>query len=92
MSTNRLTDAERASFLIGEAFRRVLTGKADSLPAGAVERAWQSYGDVLTAALTPDEIDLVMINTGITDPRWIDLAPPLPTGATHDILQDDLPF
>jgi hypothetical protein len=69
MSTKRLNQDERASFLIGEAFRKAMVNKAH---APAQQRLfWDAYVRALDGELTTDELDDVMIATGFVATCWL---------------------
>jgi hypothetical protein len=74
MSTDRLTADERATYLIGQAFRRVMDRDITDTPAAILELAWSAYSAVLPAALTPDECDTVMTTTGFVGEGWLNMA------------------
>jgi hypothetical protein len=74
MSTDRLTADERATYLIGQAFRRVMDRDITDTPAAIIELAWSAYSAVLPAALTPDECDTVMTTTGFVGEGWLKMA------------------
>jgi hypothetical protein len=93
MSTKRLTHDERATFLIGQAFRRYIeSGKDD---AAVRKLVWDTYVRVVDAELTPDEHGYVMVTTGFTDSSWFDPAyvdPPVRESDAGDLTDDELPF
>jgi hypothetical protein len=91
MTTNRLTADERATFLIGQAFRRVMEGDKGAFPEATAALAWRAYAEVLTAALTPDEADQVMITTGLVGEGWIEFAD-APEAAQGQAEPDEIPF
>lgn len=69
MSLRRLTADERATFLIGVAFRRFFAdAKVDQR---AHKLVWAAYVRAVDASLTPDEHHHVMIETGFTDESWM---------------------
>lgn len=71
MSTKRLTQDERASFLIGRAFRRYMERANADTPERKL--VWDAYVRVVDAELTPDEHTHVMVTTGFTDASWFTL-------------------
>ena len=98
MSTKHLNAGERATYLIGAAFRRFFDNAETDPRVHAL--AWAAYVRVLDASLTPDEHHHVMVTTGYTDESWMvtQSDPPAVETATsprstepngHD---DDIPF
>jgi hypothetical protein len=81
MSTDRLTADERATYLIGQAFRRIMANYSPNFPEAVRAQAWSAYAEVLPAALTPEEVDTVMTTTGLVGEGWIDF-PPVPQAVT----------
>ena len=80
MSIKRLTDDERASYLIGQAFRKALDDNRYS--ASLHMLWWAAYVRAIDAALSEDERYEVMMATGFSANRW-ETDPPSFWGALH---------
>ena len=91
MSTKRLTQDERATFLIGQAFRRYFeNAKHDTSER---QRVWAAYVRVVDAELTPDEHAHVMTMTGYIDASWLTPDDPLAWGSENgELFDDEIPF
>ena len=65
---------DQASFLVGEAVRRVMMGKVKGFSPECLSElktiAWDVMGKILPAALTPDEFDVVDAETGLYPPDF----------------------
>lgn len=85
MSTDRLTADERATYLIGQAFRRIMDADPASFPEAIRAQAWGAYAEVLPAALTPEEVDSVMTTTGLVGEGWLDM-PAEPAPGLHYVM------
>lgn len=89
MSIKRLTADERATYLIGQAIRTVLTSP-DVFTEAEYALAWTAYGKLVPAVLTGDEVDSVMTTTGLVGEGWLEGDAPqtpadAPLSATPDL-------
>jgi len=71
MSIKKLTEDERATYLIGQAIRAVLTSP-DAVTEADYALAWRAYGKLIPAALSGDDVDAVMTTTGLVGDGWLE--------------------
>jgi hypothetical protein len=75
MTTEHLTDDERATFLLGQAMRRAMIDTASIAPEIRAQ-AWAAYAAMLDHVLSPEDAKQVTRTTGLIDlsPQWADYA------------------
>ena len=70
MPPEDLDSTEEATFLIGEAVRRIMMREIKGVPDDLMRLASDVMGKIVPAALMPDEFLLVEIETGIYPPTF----------------------
>ena len=71
MSLKRLSQEERATYLMGAALRKFMANPG--VPLHLQESVWMTFERVVEAELTSDELDHVVTTTGFTPASWLDL-------------------
>lgn len=70
MPPEDLDSTEEATFLIGEAIRRVMMREVKDVPDDLIRLAQDVMGKIVPAALMPDEFNLVASETGMYPPGF----------------------
>ena len=70
MSSEDMDSTNEATFLIGEAVRRVMMREVKDIPPELMQIAEKVMAEIVPAVLMPDEFHLVEVETGIYPPDF----------------------